>query len=162
MKTLVLFTFLLCCSTLGFSQAAKDDQLVIEMQFNKTRKDLIKEYLSLSAEKEVAFWKVYDEYEIKRKDLGIDRLLIINDYIKTYEQLTNEQAKSFAYRIMVNDESITALQKEFFPKFMKAVGAKDSAKFYQLENYFQTIIRMDLQDQIPFIDELNKKHQSSD
>jgi hypothetical protein len=48
------------------------------------------------------------------------------------------------------------LLSKTFSKAKKVIGGKNAAKFVQLEQYLQTIIRSHIQDNIPFIDELDK------
>jgi hypothetical protein len=43
-----------------------------------------------------------------------------------------------------------------YKKAKKAIGVTNAAKFIQLEIYFQTSIRMEIQDNIPFIGEIEK------
>lgn len=34
-----------------------------------------------------AFWKIYDEYETERKELGKERIEIIVDYAQSFEEI---------------------------------------------------------------------------
>ncbi|MXV51159.1 hypothetical protein GS399_09275 [Pedobacter sp. HMF7647] len=154
----IIFLFLFSIAAFGASaqSSGKEDLAIVQSVFQKDKKQLVSQYMTLDSAQSQSFWKVYDEYEAKRKDLSTERVGIISDYAKQYATLTDEQAGSLAKRMLSNDKSNLSLQTSYFKKFSKAVGAKNAAKFYQLDNYLQTVIRANVQDQIPFIGELNK------
>ncbi len=47
------------------------------------------------------------------------------------------------------------LQKKYFGKISKVIGAKQSAKLFQFEDYIEKAIRISIQEEIPFIYELD-------
>jgi hypothetical protein len=49
------------------------------------------------------------------------------------------------------------LQKKYYKKLKKTVGATKAAQFLQMETYFQTMIRAEVQDAIPLIWEIERK-----
>lgn len=155
MKKLLLLSAILLSSTIGFSQTDKEDLDIIRAVFSKEKKMLVQEYMNLQDDQANAFWPVYDQYETKRKELATERFKIISDYAKNYEQLTDEQADNLAKRSLNNEQSFIGLQKSFIKKFSKAVGAKNAAKFLQLENYLHVVIRKEIMEDIPYIGELD-------
>ena len=54
-------------------------------------------------------------------------------------------------------EKTDKLIVKFYDKIKKEASVKTAAQFYQLEIYFLSVIRATILDNIPFIDELNKK-----
>ena len=157
MKRIILATILAAFSLSAFAQVKGDDLAVIQSVYSKNKSDLVKSSLALSEAQGKAFWPIYDQYEAKRVSLSNQRVAIVNDYLKSYDKLTGEQATALMNRVFANEKSYTDLQKSFFPKFTGAVGGKNAAKFYQIENYLQLIVRLHFQDQIPFIGELDKQ-----
>lgn len=153
MKTL-LTTLLLLTFAFGFSQTDKEDVAIVRAVFNKEKKMLVQDYMNFGAPND-AFWAVYDEYEAKRGDLSMARVEILADYANQYDNLTDAQAEALVKRIASNDASFLSLQKTYFKKISKVAGAKNAAKFLQLESYLQTIVRKKTMEAIPFIDELD-------
>ena len=157
MKRIVL-TLILSAFTLGvFAQIQNEDLAIVQSYFQKDKKDLVKQNIKMSDVQAQAFWPIYDEYEAKRLKLSNERVAIINDYLKQFSTLTGQQASDLAYRTFSSDKAFTDLQKSYFKKFQTAIGGVNAAKFYQLENYLTEIVRMRVQDEIPFIGELKKK-----
>jgi hypothetical protein len=165
MKTIkflaVAVIFVVTGSLSAFAQVSKEDADLVRAEFQKDKKDLVGQAMNLSGKKADAFWKTYDAYEAARKKLVDTRLGILNDYLKNYGSLTNEKASSYVNRTFDNDQAITALQRTYYPKFANAVGAKDAGKFYQIDNYLQMIVRLQIQNNIPFIGEINKEKKAN-
>jgi len=103
------------------------------------------------------FWPIYDAYEEERRKLGRDRFMVIDDYAKNYDKLTNPKADELVQKIMLNDEAYGKLQKKYYEQVKKATSALVGAQFLQFENYIQTAIRSEIQEEIPFIGEMKKQ-----
>lgn len=157
MKKLVLF--FLAISTYIFTQAQiGDDELAMIKDFLKTeKKDLVKEYMKLDEAQSAKFWPMYDAFQEKRRGLAQERLQIIKDYGASFASMTNDQASSIVKRIFKNDKSYSKLQQSYFKKFSKSISPIKAAQFLQLEEYFRTMIRAEIQDAIPFIGEIERK-----
>ena len=53
---------------------------------------------------------------------------------------------------MINIEDRTLnLREDYWPKFMKALGAKRAAKFYQVDNRITLMLNLELSANIPLI-----------
>ena len=157
MKNLVLF--FLAISTYIFTQAQiGDDELAMIKDFLKTeKKDLVKEYMKLDEAQSAKFWPMYDQFQEKRRGLAQERLQIIKDYGASFASMTDDQASSIVKRIFKNDKAYSKLQQSYFKKFSKSVSPIKAAQFLQLEEYFRTMIRAEIQDAIPFIGEIERK-----
>jgi hypothetical protein len=158
MKKIVLLFFTI--STFLFTQAQNinDDELKMIRDYLKTeKKDLVKEYMKLDEAQSAKFWPLYDEYMVKRSEIGKDRVQLIKDYGAQYPTMTDDQASNLVKRALNNDKAYTSLQEKYFKKFSKAVSPIKAAQFMQLEDYFRTLIRSEVQDEIPFIGEIERK-----
>src|SRR5205809_5123564 len=82
----------------AFAQSTEDDIQIIQGAWGRQKRELVSMAMSLSAKDSVKFWPVYDKYEVARKKLGRERLLILNDYVESYEKLTNTKANELANR----------------------------------------------------------------
>lgn len=154
MKKLFLLSALLI-STILFAQST-DDVILVQSLYGKSKGDIIKDYLNLAEPQATAFQAVYDNYEAERKALGQKKIQIINDYAINYDKITDEKADELAKNNLKNNVDFEKLLSKAYGKAKKAVGPINAAKFIQLEQYFQTTIRSAVQDEIPFIGELEK------
>lgn len=152
---------IIICLASGFghvkAQSNKEDIDLIQSAFGKDKKTLVSVYMNVPAKDSVAFWKLYDEYEDKRKAIGKERIDIIQQYADQYETLTDEQATKLAQSAFNNNQKYDKLYESYFPKFSAILGGKNAAKLFQLELYLQTVVRAVIMDNIPFIGQLDKE-----
>ncbi|MEX6686967.1 hypothetical protein QTN47_05655 [Danxiaibacter flavus] len=157
MKKQILLVFVLfVAAQLSAQSTVDDDMAIIQSVFGKEKKELVGSFMALTGDTATKFWAVYDEYEAERKSLGKERFNVIKDYANQYASLTDEQAAALAKRVMGNDLSYAKMHEKYFKKVEKVVGGKNAAKFFQLESYIQNTIRTNVQNQIPFIGELEE------
>ena len=157
MKKLLIFTVALMYSAVILAQSNKEDVAMIQAMFGKEKKELVKEYMTISEAQSSKFWTLYDEYEDKRKALGRERISLIEAYAKDYEGLDSKKATALMTKKFAWTQKYTQLQQTYFTKFSTVVGGLQASKLMQLEDYLENNIRLAIQDQIPFIGELDKK-----
>ncbi len=160
MKKLFIFTAsMMLISSFVMAQSNKEDVDIIQSAFGKDKKELVRDYMELSAKDSAAFWKLYDEYEDKRKGIGRERINLLEQYATGYKNLDNAKAEKLATSILTNDAKYNTLHQTYFKKFSTILGAKNAAKFLQLEMYVQTYVRANVMREIPLIGDLEKQKQ---
>ena len=145
----------------SLAQSNKEDIDLIQAAYGKDKKTLVSYYMNIKAKDSVAFWKVYDEYEGKRKALGRERIQLIQKYADQYSSLTDAQASQLANASFANDAKYNTLNQTYFTRFSTVIGGKNAAKLFQLETYLQNAVRGAIMDHIPFIGELDKQKAAS-
>jgi len=153
---IVLAACFITATTFAQDAVSKEDIDVIQSVFGKEKKELVQQYMTLPADQSAKFWTLYDEYEVKRKELNRQRITIIQEYANVYDKLDNAKADDLAKRTLENELSMDKLHMQYYKKMSTSVGGVNAAKFFQLEGYLQTIIKVHVLDQIPFIGELDK------
>jgi hypothetical protein len=155
-KTLIIAACIFFSFNSLMAQSNKEDVDIIQAAFGKGKKELVSQYMQISAKDSVAFWKLYDEYEGKRKDLGKQRIDLLQQYADNYDHLTDAKATQIASATLANDAKYTQMYQTYLTKFSAVIGGINAAKLFQLEVYLQTLVKMHVMDQIPFIGELDK------
>jgi len=140
----------------AFAQSTEDDIQIIQGAWGRQKRELVSMAMSLSAKDSVKFWPVYDKYEVTRKKLGRERLLILNDYVESYEKLTNTKADELANRLFKNDAANARLLRQNYNSMKTALNALQAAKFLHVESFLQSYIKIHLQANLPYIGELDK------
>ncbi|WP_111319344.1 hypothetical protein [Algoriphagus chordae] len=150
-----LSAFLLITSyQLSFAQSSVDEEItLIQSAFGMDKKQIIEGYMDLPDEVAPAFWTIYQAYEESRKELGRERLNIINDFLSEYESIGDDEADDLANRTLKNDLALSKLHSSYYKKFKKATSAVDAAKFLQIDTYIHNTIRNAIQQELPFIDQ---------
>lgn len=137
---------------LSFAQSARTEVEIFQEVIGLEKKVAVAEFMALDANAD-NFWKIYDEYEAKRKQLGLERIKVIEDYVLSYPNISDEEIESLFKRTNAFKKSFAKLQKAYFKRMKKEVGTTKAAQFWQLETYFNSIIQAEIYVQIPFIGE---------
>jgi hypothetical protein len=130
--------------------AQTDDQMQITREAAKANKKLIvSENMNLTEQEATNFWPVYDEYQKAIGALYQKTGEVIKRFAENYDALTDEKAKSLLNESIAVQEDRVNLQKSYLPRFNKILPAKKVARYYQIENKLDAILRFDLARGIP-------------
>ena len=167
MKHLLLAFAITLFSGASFAQTAattsQEEIDLLQAYYGLEKKVLTMEVIKIDdAEKRAAFWKLYEEYEVKRKEIGVKRIALIEEYISKFDtiedvtiiKLIDESAK-------LKIENLNLIT-EYYDKISRVVSTKKGAQFYQLENYLFTVLSLQISDSLPFVDSLEKHHAEID
>lgn len=153
----IFLLFVITITAQMSAQAITSDELALFQDiYGKSKKELVKQYMNLSDTQDDKFQVVYESYEAERKVLGQKKIQIINDYAKNYDILSDSKADELIKANFKNNLDVEKLISSTYEKVKRAVGVINAAKFAQLEEYLQITIRAEIQDSIPFIDEIDK------
>ena len=156
MKKQIVIAASLLLSVGMFAQSNKEDIDIIQSIFGKEKKELVQAYMSIPEAQSAKFWTLYDAYETSRKKLGQERIKLIEDYATNYEKLDNKKAADLTAKKLAWADKYTKFQQSYLTKFSGVIGGLQAAKFIQLEDYIENCIRLTIQEEIPFIGELDK------
>ncbi|HEY3402477.1 MAG TPA: hypothetical protein VGK59_03760 [Ohtaekwangia sp.] len=154
MKKLLTLVALFLTSV-AFAQSNKEDVELIQSIYGKEKKAIVADFIKLEGAQKDAFWKLYDQYETERKELGKKRVALLEKYAAGYGSMDDasltKNINETAALGLKTDKLIMTYQK----KMEKAAGAKAAAQFFQIEAYFLSAIRVAILENIPFIGELD-------
>lgn len=145
---------IICTSTSLFAQ--DDDLAFIQKLWGQQKKDIIIKYMKFSTEESGKFWAVYDQYEAERKSISAERIALLEDYAKNYTGLSDAKADELTNKIFANNIKMDKVQKKYYNKMKKVLTPLRASEFMQLETYLQTMIRYQVQSNIPFIGDIDK------
>ena len=103
-----------------------------------------------------SFWRIYDQYEEKRKAIEKESLILLKEYADNYKTMDGTEAHKLIVNFMKSMDEYNALHKVYFKKMEKAIGSLKAATFIQLETFIQTELQENLQNQVPVIGELER------
>jgi Spy/CpxP family protein refolding chaperone len=98
-----------------------------------------------------AFWPIYRDFAHDQQVIGDDRVQLIKDYAKNYDSMDDPKARDLVQRMINIEDRTLNLREDYWPQFMKALGAKRAAKFYQVDNRLGLIVNLQLTALIPLI-----------
>jgi hypothetical protein len=164
--TLVLSGFLLAGEALFVQNAAAqtaqpaadrekaasiDEQIaMLRSDLRSTRKQVVAANMKLTDAEAEKFWPIYDQYVKELVDINNAKYALIKEYLQD-TNMTDEQADSLSKRWVEVDASVVQLRLKYIPIFRKALSAKGTAMFFQLDRRVQMMIDLQLASAIPLV-----------
>ncbi|WP_276390967.1 hypothetical protein [Eudoraea chungangensis] len=133
------------------AQSNQEEVDFVQSIFGMEKKQAVAEFLDLDSSN--AFWPLYDEYEVSRKELGKRRVDLLDDYVSNYETMDGVATDAMVKEAISLRKAHDKLIDQYYKKIKKVSGAKRAAQFYQIENYIQSAIRYGILEGIPFLEE---------
>ena len=134
-----------------FGQSYSEEVDLMQAAFGMAKKDMVSAFVQPSDSQSDAFWKLYDEYETARKELGKERIVLLEQYAEQYENMTAEQADASTTKALELQKKTDKLIATYYKKVKAVSDGLVATQFYQVESYILTGIRMELLDGIPFV-----------
>jgi hypothetical protein len=128
-----------------------DDIAVLRQDVQASKTDIITRSMGFTEEQSKAFWPVYREYANEQSKLGDQRVSLIKDYAANYDKIDDTQAKDYLTRALRYEDQIQVLRRSYVSKFEKAIGVKQTAKFYQVDNRLSLLVNLQLANLLPII-----------
>ena len=115
------------------------------------RQALVAENLPLTEDQAKVFWPMYRTYREELAKLGDRFVALIEDYAKNYETMTDPQASTMIKDFLKIQKEEVAIKTAWVPKFEKILPAKAVARFFQIENKLDLIVRTEVAAEIPLV-----------
>ncbi len=152
MKNIVITIILVIGFSSVFAQRNKEETDLIKAVFGMEKKAVVYDFIEADDMHKDAFWIIYDKYETKRKEYGKERLALLNGYAQTYRNMTNDQADVLMTKVIKLQARTDKLRAKYYKKMKNATDARLAAKWYQIEVFIFTVIRMEVLEDVPFLD----------
>jgi hypothetical protein len=153
LTAVVIAAIVLVAGTAGvLAQVSETDQLQqLRAEIQADRQAVVAANLKLTDAEGAAFWPVYREYRGELSKVG-DRLQkLIQDYAKIYDTATAEQAKPMVDEMLAIQQAELKVKESYLPKFRKVIPEVKLARFLQIENKIDALIKLELAADIPLI-----------
>jgi len=134
-----------------FAQSNKEEIDLMQAAFGMEKKAVVQYFVEPGEADKDAFWTLYDEYETERKELGKERIDLLTDYADNYQKMTNEHADEWMTKVISLQGRTDKLLTKYFKKVKKETNPILATKFYQIEGFILTSIRMEVLSEIPFL-----------
>jgi uncharacterized membrane protein len=158
-KLVAICASIVLLSLVGLAQTAAvsvkpltdSDIQLLRSDVQAGKNEIIADTMKFSDTESTAFWPVYRDYAHDQQVIGDERVQLIKDYALNYDSMDDTKAKDMVQRMINIDDKTLNLREDYWPKFMKALGAKRAAKFYQVDNRLTLIVNVQLTSGIPLI-----------
>jgi len=107
--------------------------------------------LHLDVEDAEKFWPIYSEYDSELKRLNNLRRENIQEYARTYTEMTDEKADELIKRALDYQRQRSELLGKYYDRIKDAIGAINAARFVQIESQLLLIIDLQIASSLPVV-----------
>jgi hypothetical protein len=131
---------------------AQSGEIALTRQVVQTeRQALVTAAMELTEQEGAAFWPLYREYRGAMAKVGDRGQALITDYAAKYATLTDADAQVMLDEMLAIDTEALKVRKDYVKRFGKILPAKRVARFFQIENKMDAVIKADLAETIPLV-----------
>ena len=135
----------------GEAANANLDVLINAIRAN--RKAVVAVNLKLTDDEAAKFWPIYDRYQKEVNAVG-DRLVeVIGDYAKSFRDLPDDKAMKLVDDYLTIEADRVKVRRAYLDEFGKSLPGRKVARFYQIENKMDAVVRYELASTIPVIED---------
>lgn len=156
-KSLLIPILIFIAVSTTYSQPEKDEINYIQSIWGMEKREIVKKHMNLSDEESKAFWKVYENYEEARKELGVERIKTIADYSLNVAELTDAKAEELLLKMLSNQTQLLELESITYYQMKEVISPLKATQFIQLENILDTVLRIKIMEELPLVGEFNLK-----
>jgi hypothetical protein len=131
------------------AQTVADTLEVTRQAVESQRRILVSGALPLTDSEADAFWPLYDAYEKERRPLDERAHKLVADFLARAATLTDEQARAMIGEALQIEEGRLRVRRTYFARMVKAIPARKVARFFQIDNKLDSVVRADVAKQIP-------------
>jgi hypothetical protein len=115
------------------------------------KKAFIEQYMELTQAEGKEFWPYYNSYQFDLQKIN-DRLIkLIDDYAKSYKNLSDQDAVTMVNEYLAIERDQLKQKELYFRTLSKTLPAKKVARYLQLENKINAMVRFELAANIPLV-----------
>jgi Spy/CpxP family protein refolding chaperone len=132
------------------------DVEMLRANLRATRKQIMAENMTLTADEATKFWPIFDQYRKEAIKPNDERWAVIKEYAANYTTMTDAQATNYMKRATAVDEQLLSLRQKYVPIFEQVISAKKTALWYQIDRHIDLLINLQLSSQIPMVNTSTK------
>ncbi len=107
--------------------------------------------MQLSAADAAKFWPIYTEYDAELTIVNDLRVANIQEYARTYSDMTDEKANDLIQNAFVYEKQRSELLAKYYDRVKQALGATTAARFVQIEHQLLLIIDLQVASSLPIV-----------
>jgi hypothetical protein len=137
----------------GKPASAEADRDVLVNTVRANRRALVAVNLALTSEQAAQFWPLYDRYQAEIAAIGDRAMALVGDYVAHYADLSNEKAMQLMTDYLGAEAERLKVRQTYLPEFAKILPGRTVARFYQIENKIDAVLRYELAATIPVVEQ---------
>jgi len=112
---------------------------------------ILTEVMGFTEAEDTAFWPIYREYDLEISKLGDERVALIEEYARSYSNMTDEIADRLGAKALDLEARRQAARARCYEKVKKALSPKTALRFMQVEHQLQLLIDLQISASLPIV-----------
>jgi hypothetical protein len=119
--------------------------------FQGDYKQIVAANMELSPDEATKFWPVFDQYRAAMTKVNDRLVAVIVGYAKNQTTLTDAQASQMVDEFMKFEREKAETRGAWVPKFAAVLPGKKLARFVQVENKIDALVKVSLAQEVPLV-----------
>jgi hypothetical protein len=146
------FLFALAAGHVSADAATSDELDALLSAIRANKKALIAVNLQLSEAEGAKFWPVYDKYQGELAAVQERLAKVVEDYSAHFATLSDEDGTRIVRDFLAAESDRAKVRQSYAAPFGEVLPGKKVARFYQMENKMDAVLRYALAEVIPVIE----------
>jgi hypothetical protein len=112
---------------------------------------IITQMMAFTEAEDAAFWPIYREYDAEMAKLGDERVAMVEEYAKSYSQLTDATADKLAARALDLEARRQAAKAKCHERVKNALSPRTALRFLQVEHQLLLVIDLQIAAALPIV-----------
>ena len=156
LHTIPILSFLIAILSVAPAGAGEADEasleiLVITIQANK--KALVAVNMELEDTEAKAFWPVYDRYQSELAVVRDRFVKLVGEYTTNFVTMNDDQARQIFEDYLAIERDRAEVRRKYLGPIAETLPGRKVARFYQIENKIDAVLRYQLAQDIPVIEQ---------
>jgi len=155
-----MFTLCALIGMMGMATASaqmnQEEVGILQNLYGMEKRAIYQQVMDLTPSDSVAFWPIYDEFELDRKDLGLRRVQLLQKFVSKYPAISAEELNEIVEGLIDIREDLLELEVDAYEELKEKTSTITAAKFIQIEDFLNTMISAELAVRMPFIGEFHE------
>jgi hypothetical protein len=128
-----------------------DNMEIVKEKVKADKKLFIASNMELTESEAKAFWPVYEAYQAELGKLRDRDSNLIDEFAANFGTMSDDVAKNLLDDSLSIDSGYLKLRQSYLAKFRDALPDTKVARYYQLENKIEAVLRYEQAKRIPLI-----------
>lgn len=124
---------------------------LLRTDIKQQKSEIMGAMMVLSPEQAAKFWPIYNQYDAELNKLNNLRLANIQEYARSYDQMTDAKADELIQNAMKYQQQRSELLEKYYGRIKESIGAIEAARFVQIENQLLTLIDLKIASALPVV-----------
>lgn len=124
---------------------------LLRTDVRQQKDEIMGSVMVLSAADAAKFWPIYSEYDAALNKLNDQRLANIQEYVRSYNDMTDEKADELVKNAMAYQKQRSELVEKTYERVKQTLGGVTAARFIQVEDQLLQIIDLQIAARLPIV-----------